>query len=209
MLATAAFLDSAEGRRLVPRLRRAPLEVTEEGLAAVADADSPRGLLAVSHLPRGGPEALSPPRDAVCLYLEAIQDPGNLGALARVAEAFGAAALVLSAGCAHPNHPRALRASAGSLLRLPIAVDATIGALDRQWPAPPTWAALAAHGGGVPDGAAAPRPLVLALGAEGSGLSPALAARADRTWTIPLGGRVESLNVAVAAAIALFSLSRP
>jgi TrmH family RNA methyltransferase len=209
VLATEAFLDSAEGRRLAPRLRRAPLVVTAEAIESVADADTPRGLLAVSALPRRGPEALSPARDAVCLYLEAIQDPGNLGALARVAEAFGAAALALSAGCAHPNHPRALRASAGSLLRLPVAVDATIEALDRRFAAPPLWVALAAHGGADPRRSGAPRPLVLALGAEGAGLSAALAERADRTWTIPLAGRVESLNVAVAAAIALFAHARP
>ena len=129
-----------------------------------------------------------------------MQDPGNLGALARVAEAAGAAGLALSPGSAHPNHPRALRASAGSLLRLPVAVGVEAAALDRRL------APVAAHAGwpwSPRDGqdlwaAALDGALVLALGAEGPGLSPAPLARADLRLTIPVEPPVESLNATVA-----------
>src|SRR5690606_39203010 len=145
--------------------------------------------------------------DGLYVYLDGVQDPGNLGAVARVAEAFGAAGLALAPGCAHPNHPRALRASAGSLLRTATAIDVAIDALDaRLAESLPTRAALPAHGGRPLDDAA-PRPLVVAFGAEGPGLSAAVLARADRLWTLPLAPPVESLNVAVTAGIVLHALA--
>ncbi len=129
--------------------RPSPLEVAAAVLDGLADSDSPRGLLALARLPRAGCSSRCPAGgDTVVLYLDGVQDPGNVGALARVAEAFGAEALALAPGCAHPNHPRALRASAGSLLRLPVAVEATVAGVDgRLGRNGARWAALAAHGG--------------------------------------------------------------
>ena len=208
VLATPEFAGSESGRGLLERLRRPPLLVDEDLLAGLADADAPRGVLALARLPRPGAAGLAPGPGALLLYLDGVQEPGNVGALARVAEAFGAAALALAPGCAHPNHPRALRASAGSLLRLPVAVDAGIGEIDRVLATPPPlWVALAAHGGEPPGSHAGRRPLVLALGAEGPGLSGAVERHCAVRWTIPLAGDVESLNVAVAAGIALWALS--
>ncbi len=66
-----------------------------------------------------------------------------------------------------------------------------------------------AHGGEPPESAAAARPLVLVVGSEGRGISPGIEAVLDRRLTLPLGGRVESLNAAVAAGLLLFVLSRP
>jgi len=208
VLATPEALRRAEIARLVARLERPPLEVAAEVLDGLADSDSPRGLLALARLPRSGCSALPAGGDVLVLYLDGVQDPGNVGALARAAEAFGAEALALSRGCAHPNHPRALRASAGSLLRMPVAVDATVVAVDGRLGPGVRWAALAAHGGRDPDALDwRPGPCVLAVGAEGSGLSPDLESRLDERWTIPLAGRVESLNVAVAGGIALYSVA--
>jgi TrmH family RNA methyltransferase len=209
VLATPAWLGSPEGSSLVRRLSVAPLEIEPGLLEEVTDADSPRGVLAVARLPRSGVEAL-PVRDGgVYLYLDGLQDPGNLGALARVAEASGAAGLALSPGTAHPNHPRALRASAGSLLRLPVAMAAAADALDRHLaPVQPRWMALVPRGGvglwqAPLDGA-----LILAVGAEGPGLSPPLQARADLRLSIPVEPPVESLNATVAAALVLFEVRR-
>ncbi len=211
VLVSETFAGSAAGRRLLARLPRPPLSVAANLLSGLADADSPRGCLAVVRLPRGGAETVAAGAGGVHLYLDGIQDPGNLGALARVGEALAVRSLVLGPGCAHPNHPRALRASAGSLLRLPVAVDVSPDELDRRLaPQRPLWVALAAHGGSPPaPPAGAATPLVLALGAEGPGLSAAVERRADRRWTLPLAGPVESLNVTVAAALALWELRRP
>jgi TrmH family RNA methyltransferase len=209
VLATPPFLDSADGRRLARGLPVAPLEISPDLLEDLTDADSPRGILAVAILPRSGVEALPVRSGRPYLYLDGLQDPGNLGALARVAEAAGAAGLALSPGCAHPNHPRALRASAGSLLRLPVAVNADPDALDRHLvPTHPCWTALVPRDGENLYHASLDGTLILAVGAEGPGLSPPLLARAGLRLTIPMEPMVESLNATVAAALVLFEARR-
>lgn len=229
VLATPAFLASPAGAALAARLPAPPVEVEAALLDALADADSPRGLLAVASLPRGGVDRLPVRAAGLYLFVEGLQDPGNLGALARVAEAAGAAGLAAAVGTAHPNHPRALRASAGSLLRLPVAVGATPDELSRHLggaarggaevapfatatgAGPARWAALVPRGGVdlyEVDPAQLAGALVLAVGAEGPGVSPLLLARATLRLTIPVAAPVESLNATVAAAVALFEIQR-
>jgi TrmH family RNA methyltransferase len=209
VLATPAWLATAEGRSVAARLSVPPVEVAPEILEDLADADSPRGALAVARLPRHGVEALPVRTGRPYLYLDGLQDPGNLGALARVAEAAGAAGLALSPTCVHPNHPRALRASAGSLLRLPVAVAADPEALDRHLaPAAPRWAALVPRDGEDLWRADLEGTLVLAVGAEGPGLSSAVLDRATVRLTISMEAGVESLNATVAAGLVLFEVRR-
>ncbi len=143
VVATEEFLGSAVGQEVGARLPRPPLVAAARILEQLADADSPRGLLAVCSLPRTGLEGVTPRPPEIWLYLDRIQDPGNLGALARVAEGLGAAGLVLSPGCADPNHSRALRASAGSLLRVPVAVHAEAAATAERFRAEPAHGASA------------------------------------------------------------------
>lgn len=209
VLATPELNAEPRYRRLLEQLPRPPLLVASRLLDQLADADSPRGLLAVAELPRGGIAALPSRPDGIYLYCQGLQDPGNLGALARVAEAAGCAALVLSAGSVHPNHPRALRASTGSLLRLPVAVGCTPDELQEHLrELAPTWLALVPRGGENLYSAALDGTLILLLGAEGPGLDTELAARAHRRLTIPLVPPVESLNATVAAALPLFEIRR-
>jgi TrmH family RNA methyltransferase len=209
ILATPEFIARAEGRRIERLLPRRPLLVSEILLEELADADSPRGLLAVANLPRAGTNDIPDAPDGVLILAEGIQDPGNLGALARSVEAGGANGLALTAGSVHPNHPRALRASAGSLLRIPVAIDVTLeGLRQRLSVTKPQVVALVAHGGESLYEARVDGPLLLVIGAEGPGLSGEILAAVDRRVTIPLTGDVESLNTSVAAAIALFEIRR-
>lgn len=209
VLATPGFIESPAGRRLARRLPHPALAVESELLDELADSDSPRGVLAVVRIARGGAEALPVVEDGVYVYLEGVQDPGNLGALARVAEASGAVGLAMSAGTVHPNHPRALRASAGSLLRLPVACAVSPRGLDeRLRPLAPQWAALVPHGGRDLYRAPLVGPIVIAVGAEGPGLSGAAERRCESRLTIPVAPPVESLNVTVAAALVLFEIRR-
>ncbi|HRC84532.1 MAG TPA: RNA methyltransferase [Thermoanaerobaculia bacterium] len=209
ILASPEFLSSPAGRVLEPLLPRLATEVSEELLRQLGDADSPQGVLAVARMPRGDAGALPLHPGGTYLYLAGLQDPGNLGALARVAEASGAAALALSPGTVHANHPRALRASAGSLLRLPVAVEVELEQLQaRLDPLVPQWLALAPRGGEDLYRAELSGTLVLVLGAEGPGLPEELAERCQRRITIPLAAPVESLNATVAAALVLFEIRR-
>jgi len=209
VLVTQQFLDSPKGAALCRRLPRRPLAVEKGVLSSLTDADSPRGSLAVLALPRGGLDSL-PPDDECTLFLEGIQDPGNLGALARVAEASGVSGLVLSPGTVSANHPRSLRASAGSLLRLPVAANTSLSETRRQLQArgPVSLVALVAHSGQNLYDVSVKGRILLLLGAEGPGLSTESERNAEVKLTIPLAAPVESLNVTTAAAIALFELRR-
>ena len=134
----------------------------------------------------------------VTLALWRVADPGNVGTLLRAADAFGAG-VALSEGCADPTGPKALRASMGSIFRVPLS------SFDES---PGTRIAL------VPDGGV-PLPelqvdgdVVLVLGAEREGLPPEVLARCDERATVPQPGGGDSLNVAMAGAIALYELAR-
>jgi TrmH family RNA methyltransferase len=135
-------------------------------------------------------------RDVV-LALWRVSDPGNVGTLLRTADAFGAG-VSLSPGCADPTSPRALRASAGAIFRVPLIAWDDV---------PEKTVALVAHGGAaLPDADLSP-PLTILLGSERAGLPDDLVTDRHKV-TIPLPGDAESLNVAAAGAIALYEVSR-
>jgi TrmH family RNA methyltransferase len=144
------------------------------------------------------------------LVAAGVQDPGNLGALARVAAGFGAEALLCLKGGVSPWHPRALRGASGTTFRLPVAdrveVDPLMDALHAK--GTQAWA-TSADGEDlarvVKTGPRA-RPVALFLGEEGRGLSPQLLAGCSRQVGIPLARGVESLNVATAAAVVAWAL---
>jgi TrmH family RNA methyltransferase len=195
-------LFAVEGEDLVDAARVAGVEpvhllvagesVEAELLAGVSTLPHPARAIGV-YRRADLPQAL---RDT-CLALWRLADPGNVGTLVRTADAFGAA-VALSDGCADPLSPKALRASAGAIFRVPlVAWDAVPG---RK-------VALAAHGGEPLGEADLASPLTFLLGAEREGLPPDLAPGA-LTVTIPLPGEAESLNVAAAGAIALYEYAR-
>lgn len=192
----------AEGEDLVDAARTAgiapvDLLVAGETIAAELLADLSTlahparvvGIFRASDLPREQRE--------VTLALWRVGDPGNVGTLLRTADAFGAA-LALSAGCADPLAPKALRASAGAVFRVPL-----VGFDD----APGRRIALVAHGGAALSEVDLAGPVVFLLGAERAGLPEELVAGSDQLATIVLPGAAESLNVAAAGAVALYARS--
>ncbi len=209
LLATQDFLESDQGFQLERSLPFAPLLIKPSLLAEITDSDSPRGIVAVTRIARPRTADLVVTPNDVFVYAELLQDPGNVGAVVRTAEASGASAVCLGPGSAHPNHPRALRASAGSLLRLPVVPGCEATELTSHLaPFEPRWLALTTRGGQNLFEAQLNGCLVLAIGAEGQGLSDRARQLADCELTIPLRAPVESLNVAAAAAVALFEIAR-
>jgi TrmH family RNA methyltransferase len=140
------------------------------------------------------------------MFLFGVQDPGNLGAIVRVAEAAGAAGVAAAPGSADFFHPRSVRASAGSVLRIPVS-----GRVSFEPFAADAKAAGRSVAGAVADGGEDPfaSPLapasVLVVGAEGTGLPAGAYRYLDRRLTIPMKEPVDSLNAAVAAALLLYS----
>ncbi len=169
----------------------------------IAPADSPSGVLAISPLPTA-----SLPPDAVCdtLVLEAVQDPGNVGSLIRTAVAAGIRQIVLSPGCADVWSPRCLRAAQGAPWLAQIYPDTDPVAFLKSYEG--EVAATILEGGRSLFAQSFLKPVAWLFGNEGQGLSPALTAYAHYRVTIPMPGRMESLNVNAAAAVCLFEQVR-
>jgi RNA methyltransferase, TrmH family len=135
-----------------------------------------------------------------------LQDPGNLGTLARSAEAFGATGMMLLPGTVSLWNAKAMRASSGSVFRLPAVLltpDAAFAALRAQGVR--IVAAVARDGDSEAD---LRGPSALLVGNEGAGLPDAWVAQADARITIPLPGAVESLNAAIAGSVLLYEAMR-
>jgi TrmH family RNA methyltransferase len=133
------------------------------------------------------------------LALWQVGDPGNVGTLVRTADALGPAFVALSAGCADPTSPKALRASMGAIFRVPTG---------RFEEAPRPWVGLVPHGGETLSETDLDGRTTFVLGAEREGLPDEVASSCDLLASIPLADAAESLNVAAAGAIALYELTR-
>lgn len=172
-------------------------------MAHLAPTRQTQGVLAVVAAPAG---RLRP--EGVALYLDRVQDPGNVGSVIRCAAAFGASGLACSEGCADPFSPRAVRASAGHSLVLPVQPDAEFMHLAEAFKRAGGEVVGAVARGGTPVREWHPRrPVLLVLGNEGQGLAEGIAGACGRLVTVPLSGTVESLNVAVTAGVLLAVLS--
>jgi len=192
-----------------------PILVTEQVLAAISPVQHPTGVVAIALARATDVRVVFAAAHAtgqhlpIVLVLAGLQDPGNVGAIIRTAAGFGGAGIVAIEGTANPFSWKALRGAMGGTFRLPVAARGT---------APEVIAA--AHDHDVRLVAAVPRggtplpkmdfrkPLAIVMGGEGAGVSTAIMAAADESLTIPMRAPVESLNVAVAAALLLYEAAR-
>jgi TrmH family RNA methyltransferase len=142
------------------------------------------------------------------LILDGLQDPGNLGTILRSAEAFGAGGVLCLPGTVSAWNSKAVRASAGSLFRLPLLTVSAEDCFARLHAAGVKVFATAVHGAEPAPRVDLAGPVALLIGNEGNGVSDHLAAQTDGTITIPCPGPVESLNAAVAASVLLYEASR-
>jgi TrmH family RNA methyltransferase len=185
------------------------LEVSQAVLAKLAAKDNPQTMLGVfDQRWADEPAAGSVAQDGVWLALEAIRDPGNLGTIVRTADAVAAGGVILIGISCDPYSGEAVRASMGSIFNVPLVRMS----LERflAWASGWTGDIVGTHLSGREDFRAAPyrTPALLAMGSEGPGLSPALAAACSRLVKIPMAGRLDSLNLAVAAALVLYEIRR-
>jgi TrmH family RNA methyltransferase len=199
----AGLAETAEAETWIDTAEQV-FEVDQEVLADVAPTRNPQGVLAVTAEPRW---PVWPASDGVGLYLEAVQDPGNLGAIIRSAAGLGAAAVLLGSECADPFGPAAVRGSAGSVFRIPIEREVPLGrAVERIRRHRGELWATGGNGRQLSEWQPS-EPMLLMMGTEGRGLSDEALTAADGVVTIPLERGIESLNVAVAAGILLSHLS--
>jgi TrmH family RNA methyltransferase len=142
------------------------------------------------------------------VVLAGLQDPGNLGTILRSAEAFGATGIVCLPGTANAWNPKAVRASAGSLFRVPVLYTGESEAMTMLREAGVRVLTTTAQGAQPADLADLAEPIALLIGNEGNGVPADLAVKADGAVTIPCPGPVESLNAAVASSVLLYEAAR-
>lgn len=181
-------------------------------LERVTDTVTPQPVCAVAAANDVGVDELlaAPPiRSLPLVVCVAVRDPGNLGAILRSADAAGSAGVVVCGESADPYNPKVVRASAGAIFRLRLAVGGDAGELlDRLGEAGLRRVGTLARGGADYAVASLAAPVALVLGNEASGLGPEAAARLDEAVTIPMAGGGESLNVAMAATVLCFEAAR-
>ncbi len=173
-------------------------------MAEASSLDSPAFVMAMA----ATPEPRATPRDANVLALEDIQDPGNVGSLLRTAAAAGITEILLSKTTAFAWSPKVLRAAQGAHFLLNLIEGADIVTFAREYSGQSL--ALVPRGGGVKQlyEVDMEGPIAILVGNEGAGLSPELIAAATHRVTIPMPGKVESLNAAAAGAVCLFEMVR-
>jgi TrmH family RNA methyltransferase len=201
--------DTPRGLELVQKLSvSVPVRrLTESEVRRLAATDSPQGVILAAAMPRAPLEQLSLPERALLLVLDGVQDPGNFGTLVRSADAFGAAAVIAMTGTVDPWNPKAVRAAAGSSFHIPVSIAETRHALD--WLRDKKFSVLAADTEGQPiDNVSRSERMALVVGNEGAGVSEAVRSAATAMVAVPIRGKAESLNVAVAAGILLYLLNR-
>lgn len=176
--------------------------VSESVMVACSDTESPPGILVVVPFP----ELPVPEELTLCLVVDRLSDPGNLGTLLRTAWAVGVEAVFFTEGCVDPFNPKVVRAAAGAHLHLPIfrieyhEIEVRLRGMD-------LW--VAESGKGVPYSEVDWRgPSALIIGSEAYGVSDELDSLVKRHVHIPMRPDVESLNAAVAAGVILFEIAQ-
>ena len=184
----------AQGWKPIVVVRRGE-DVSNEIFDSLAETRSPQNVIALFERPRASLADIVKHSDRVVVALDGVQDPGNVGTIVRLAAAFDCAGVLILPGCADPLSPKAIRSSVGSVLTVPVASVTHDELLACGLPI------YAADGHGETS-APPSKNAVLVFGSEGSGVSDVILRGAKRI-RVPTSDRVESLNVAAAAAILL------
>ena len=204
---------TAEGRELRDLIDDRALdcvETTATVLESLQDARAPQPILMLVHRPRGSVDDALGAGDETPLVAVAlgVQDPGNLGGLVRTADAAGAAACFVGEGCADPYHPRAVRATMGSVFRLPLFPEPGAETIRRLRQRDVRLVGTDPRQGVDYHRAALGGATALFFGGEGAGLRESWRAAMDAWVRVPMRASVESLSVGAAAAVLLFEAAR-
>jgi len=211
-LATVFFSESARERahKLIPQLSSQTelLLLPEDVFSSAVPSETPQGVAAFVKVKTHGIDDVFAPMPALVVIVAGLQDPGNLGTIARSADAFAATGILLGERTVSPWNWKAVRASAGSMFRLPMVKVEMAPALREMKERGVRVLATSSHKGTAISQADLRGPVALIVGNEGAGLSKDVLVRADELVAIPQSARVESLNAGIAASVILYEASR-
>lgn len=204
--ALAVLCQTDRQDRFAPLLRpELPLHLlSPRDFAQISDTRTPQGIAALCALPENA--ALSALGDRV-VCLNGVQDPGNVGTILRTMDAAGFTGLLMDLESADAFSPKALRASMGAVLRVPVRVSEDLAADLTALPGHHIVAGLL-DGSPFYERPAQRGPLCLVIGNEGAGIAPDIARLATQRLRLPMPGKAESLNAAVAASIMIYDYVR-
>ena len=207
------FSQSAENKaeRLLPQIGEhvETLLLPDKLFATAVPSESPQGVAALVRWKEFSlDDVLAKAKSGPLLAIAGVQDPGNLGTILRSADAFDAAGVVLGEGTVSPFNPKVVRASAGSVFRLPLARTKLNHAVARFREDGLRLIGTSSHKGVPLNQAKLDGPLVIFIGSEGAGLPRDLVSQMDELVVIPHSPRVESVNAGVAASIVLYEAAR-
>ena len=202
---------AAKAERLLPQIAAhvETLLLPNKLFASAVPSETPQGVAALVRCKEFSvDDVLARSNSGPMLAIAGIQDPGNLGTILRSAEAFGAGGVILGEGTASVFNSKVIRASAGSVFRLPMARAKLHDALAKMRDRGLRLVATSSHKGIPVDQARLTEPLAIFIGSEGGGLTKELIADMDEVLAIPHSPQVESLNAGVAASIVLYEAAR-
>jgi TrmH family RNA methyltransferase len=207
------FSESAAGRaeKLLSQLgaQVETLLLPDKLFESSVPTDAPQGVAALARWKEFSvEEVLARSQSGPLLVIAGVQDPGNLGTILRSAEAFGAGGVLLGEGTVNPFNPKVVRASAGSVFRIPMARAKLSETLPSMKKLGLRLVATASHKGTPLHEAELSGHLAIFIGGEGAGLSRDLIKEMDEVVAIPQAEQVESLNAGVAASIVLYEVTR-
>ncbi len=203
VIVSSTFLKN--GMPGMPQMDREEIVVVEDSLFSnLATTETPQGVLATASMYKHELPDVLKQKNAFIVVADAVQDPGNLGTIMRAALAFGATAMVLTKGSVDAFSPKVVRSAMGALFALPVVTDVLFDEVVEQLKTQQiTSFAMDQNATESLWEAEFPERLALLLGNEGNGLTDEDMNKADRVIAIPISKRSESLNVAIAAGIAL------
>jgi RNA methyltransferase, TrmH family len=212
VVAASRLEPGTEEERLVREIESSAIEVVaaeDKVFAALSPVRSPAGLAAIVRRKVTAPPLVCGRPHAFVVAAADVQDPGNIGAIIRAAEAGGATGAFVCGASASPFSWKALRGSMGSALRLPVVAGMTTGAvMDCMAEAELRTIAAVPRGGADPDDVDWRGSIGLFIGGEGPGLSDEVIDRCSMRVTIPMAVTVESLNVGVATGVLIYAARR-
>lgn len=203
---TDSVFSNKDGKALIQKIGNSKklVKVSEDLFKEISDTENPQGILGLVNIPLYKIEDLNLDNINLLLYLDEIQDPGNMGTIIRSADAFNIDGIIIPEGCVDPYNPKVARATMGSIFRVPLYfIDDGVAEIKR----------LKSEGiklyssslvGSVDIGKINFKRSIVAIGNESKGVSPEIHKLSDKLIKIPMLGESESLNAGVAASIIMY-----
>lgn len=204
---TASILENKEGKELISKIENIKnlVCVPENIFKEIADTENPQGILGVANIQINKIDELNINKTKLLLYLDRVQDPGNMGTIIRTADAFNIDGIIISDGCVDPYNPKVARATMGSIFRVPLYfVDDGIAEIEKLKNNGINVYSSSLIGSIDIDKIDFKTKSMVVIGNESNGVRRRIYDLSDKLIKIPMPGRSESLNAGVAASIIMY-----